>query len=332
MTTKKEIKHTNELSDWFFKKPLKFALESVGYITGILLFFFALNTLFFNVSAAVIRLPMFITVGFTMIYMVCKLIKWLPKEPMDRHSFIGIDNGLTIIYYVTVVFSTVLLAKNYSNLIYITQWLTNYSVVLFVLGAMIGVLLYLYTLGLIISNIYVTYKRAMFMGVPKWKAILSFPFASTMIWLPGYILPEHKKVKKVLDSKVKWFSELTDWIISKQIHAVMMFGIAIVFSYLFLDMFSTGITIVFGIIFGIWVSLVGKTHFVKSMGGMYTTLSAVINIILVTLFLSQSIFPAIRLTVRSADRERGKVMQTQTPITQPDQIKTPKVQKTINRI
>lgn len=293
--TETVIQSEQRLNNWFFKKPVRFALLTLGIIIGILLFFFIANQLFIGTDSLMLRLPIFITVAAGIVFSVTQLIKWLPKDPLDRYSFISIDNGLTIIYYIFILLSTVLFVKNYSSIFYLSMSLNNGSLVLFFLTMILGSFLYLYVMGLMITNIYAVYLRAVYIGIPKWKAILAMPFATTLIWLPGYLLSEDKKDKKVIEIKSKLFSGLTKLIMKKSINSILVFLLTILFCYLFLGIFSAVITLLFGLIFATWISFIGVKKFNKSIGDNYATFAAVLNIAFIISFILLFALPINKL-------------------------------------
>lgn len=286
----------SQLKDWFVSKPIKFALLSLGLITGIIFFYFLLNMSVLHINPYMVRGPIFATVGLALGFAIYKLIKWLPSETLDRRSFVAIDNGLTFIYYMAILFSAFLIMNGAQDLMYFSMWVRNFSLPVFILTIVLGSLVYLYVLGLMISNIYATYLRAREMGVSKWKAILSFPFGTTLLWLPGYILPESKKNKEVITIKSKWFNSLTSWIVSKPLNAILIYLITITFSAMFLDLFTTSITAMFGLIFGLWIWATGVDKFRKSIGGAYSSFTASLNIAFIICFLVIIFLPINKLS------------------------------------
>ncbi|MBN1325071.1 MAG: hypothetical protein JW974_02535 [Alphaproteobacteria bacterium] len=279
----------SKLLSWLFNEPARFALLSFGLIFSVSILYVLTKEVFYtNIIES--PLPFLLLVFGVMIFSVYKLIKWLPKDNMDRRSFIAIDNGLSFIYFAIFFTLTILIASNSQDIVFYTVWLQHYSMILFMGAAFIGSLIYLYILGLMVANLYSVYRRAISMGIPKWKVILSLPFTFSMFWIAGYLLPEDKKIKSAITIKTKWYSRLTDWVLKKPINTLISFLLITIFMGLFFDLYSSSLTIFFTIIFGVWLWGTGLKKFQKSIGGAFSTFVSALNILIVVLMIGFLVF------------------------------------------
>lgn len=313
-----------KLSSWLLKEPLKFALLSFGLIFGISIVYVLIRGLFaggFGISPLVFLL----LVAAALIFSACKLVKWLPIEKLDRRSFVAVDNGLTLIYFALFIGFTTLIANSTQNLLFYSIWLQSYSMFLFVVTALLGVLVYLYILGLLFTNIYATYKRALTMGIPKWKVILSLPFTFTMFWVAGYLLPEEKKTDQAIEIKSKWYARFTDWVVAKPINALIVFLFPALFRGLFFDSGYTLLVVLFVAIFGVWILFTGVNKFRKSIGGVFSTVTAVLNIAIVVALIGFLTFQVVNKPVII----QQETVQVTEPVVQKQVVQRPVVQKQV---
>ena len=267
------------LASWFFKQPAKFALLSFCAMLGIMAAYSLIKAAFSTLTYSVSTVTGLLVIS--IVFSICMLIKWLPNDNLDRRSFVAVDNGLTIIYFIAIILSTIFIATNQQLLIFYIFWLQNYSVILFLVAATAIALIYLYVLGLMIANLYSTYRRALGMGVPKWKAILSLPFTFSLFWLPGYLLPDAPKTKQVIEIKSKWYSAFTNWVVAKPINAVLVFLATLVISALLMDIYTPCMMVVAALVFAVWVWIVGGAKLRKSIGGAFASFVMGLNIALV---------------------------------------------------
>ncbi|MDR0741805.1 MAG: hypothetical protein LBF28_03455 [Rickettsiales bacterium] len=257
----------------FFYEPAKFALLSFGLMLGVVLICYLISGAIAKENAAIPFLLMGISAAATLIFTICKYIKWLPKENLDRRSFIAIDNGLTFVYFMFAAVAAILAARNPQNIL-------SPSNSMFLLSGttIIVSIICLYVFGLLIASVYATYRRALAMGVPKWKAILSVPFAINLLWFPGYLMADDPKAKPAVAIRAKWYSKLTDWVVAKPINAILLFLFTMSISALLFDPYSLSIKLFLGAIFCIWLLIAGGRAFKKNIGGAYATAAAFLNI------------------------------------------------------
>ncbi|MDR2412663.1 MAG: hypothetical protein LBD50_00425 [Rickettsiales bacterium] len=285
MSKKTTADNKSNLVSWIFTKPAKFSL--------LLLLSFALITLLSVLWIAVVHglnkfavmepmnmIGLFIIMAAAFVFSVFKLIKWLPKDNLDRRSFIAVNNGLSITCF---IFTLPAILLTTSGAAFRTMiWLQFNSPALFMLVTAFLVLFFLYVVGLSVSNICSIYRRAAAMGVSGWKILLSFPFGFYLFWFPGYLLPEDGKPKPAIAIKSKWYSAFTDWVVGRPINTILT--CALVLILMFPAYGGAPIWIVFlGLVFCVWLLIAGKKKFIKNIGGVFATFAASLNIALILL-------------------------------------------------
>lgn len=273
------------LTSWFLTQPFKFALLSFALLIVLSVAYALIAVAITGGQSPLATWPIAVLMSVTFIYCVYKLIKWLPVQQMDHRGFVAIDNGLTLIYYVFSILSLIFLIKHADTIMVYLWAMQNSSITLFWIVMTISALLYLYVFGLMLANVIAIYRRAVTMGVPKWKIIMSLPFTFAIYWFPGYILPDEKKPNNDVTIKSKWYNALTDWVVARPVNAVLIFLLTIVVTALFFDLYTLTLTVILAIIFGLWVWISGVKTFQKKIGGAFATFIASMNIALVLLFL-----------------------------------------------
>lgn len=273
------------LTSWFLTQPLKFALLSFVLLVVVSVAYALIAVAITGGQTPLPSWPVGILMLLSLFFCMYKLACWLPQKEMDRRGFVAIDNGLTFIYYLFSILSLVFLIRNSDAFIYNLMILQQYSVILFWIVMVASALVYLYAFGLMIENLIVIYRRAVTMGVPKWKVILSLPFTFGIYWFPGYMLAEEKSVKSETPIKSKWYAKITDWIIERPVNAVLIFLLTVLMTALFFDIYTLSMIVVLGAVFGIWILISGVQNFRAKMGGAFATFIASINVALVLFLL-----------------------------------------------
>lgn len=269
-----------KLSNWLFRAPAKFAMLSFGLmvVIGLVYSFIIASMNGGNITPSQI-MPMFLIMGVGIIIAIIKLVRWLPNDNLDRRSFVMVDNGLTLGYAIVSICGILI---SYKSLVpMFTQMQTSSPIVAILCLVLISIVM-LYMFGISIANMYATYRRARGMGVPRYKALMAFPFTIAIYWFPGYFLDDDKKKKPVLTTDTKWFAALTDWILARRRNAVIAFLIMTLISALVMfDWFMFVILGLFAVVFVVWAGITGAKKFMKNIGGAFATFAYVLNIALI---------------------------------------------------
>jgi hypothetical protein len=292
------------LNTWLWRAPAKFAalLMGIVIIAGLI---FAGAGYAFNISVFAMQNAFLAVMAAATVYSIYKLIKWLPSDKLNRAGFVSIDNGFGFVHYFILLATVAIGLSNPQLMTYYSVMLANKSMALLSIAVFIIAIGYLYMVGLSIANLYATYLRARAIGVPKWKAILSVPCTLMVLWMPAYMLPENKPTANSVPSKYKWFNAITNWVVAHPRNSVIAFLVMLILSYWTVDESIVLITGLFGIIFGVWVWIVGIKKFRDNIGGAYSTYAAALNIAVVVsilgLFVTAAFIPHKTVSVESIE-------------------------------
>ncbi len=312
------------LRTWFFDKPAKFALLAMATFIGFAIVMWLLSMVMgvsnvamtptMNTTEVIYAILACLGLAGVFIFSVCKLVKWLPSDTLDRRSYVAVDNGLTFIYMLASIAYTALLISYQSQIILTVYWLRSYSMALAFIFAILFVMSYLYFIGVMIANVYATYRRALAMGVPRWKALLTLPFMTSFFWFPGYLLPDESRAKPAIAIKTKWYSDLTNWIVARPINAVLVFVLTLALYGLFFDVVTGAVLFIALALFGLLTWIVGAKKLLKNIGGGFSTFLAALNIaVIITLIATLAYVatkPAPHVPVESIEViDTGAVME-----------------------
>jgi hypothetical protein len=281
MAQKKTNQTKSKLSSWFFREPAKFALLSFALMTCALLVYMLIASLVASENATLPLWPPLIMMTAMLAFAAYKLVGWLPKDNLDRKSFVAIDSGQVFIYYVFLMLSSFSILGNMREITLSAMMLMFRSSFWFYVVTVIASIVSLYFFGLLIGNICAAYRRALAMGVPKFKALMAMPFASVMFWFPGYLLPDDSKAKPAVEIRAKWYSKLTDWIVAKPINALAVFALTLGSSALLIDSFKVYFSLLLGSVFLAWILIGGVKGFKKNIGGAYSTVAGALNVAII---------------------------------------------------
>ncbi|MBR5625807.1 MAG: hypothetical protein IKW67_03450 [Alphaproteobacteria bacterium] len=262
------------LSKWIFGKPAKFAITTfiILFITTIL------GAVIANTYKPIPYTLAFGILTFIFIYCIAKLIKQFKNSPMDKRSFIAIANGqwLTTIItsFITISISLIIMHSLHS-----TTFSTGTLIVLAITTIILSLFI-LYSIGLFFLNIYALYCRCIEMKIPTWKFIFSFPFGTTMFYAAGYLMNDPQKKKNSIEIQSNWYSKLTNWILQNKRNTIISFIIITLLSGILGGTNSVLLTFTMALIYGIWVLQTGEKQLQKNIGGKFSSVAVIINIIL----------------------------------------------------
>jgi hypothetical protein len=289
----KSLTIKSKLSNWLITAPVKFSLLSVALVAGVTLAYALITSIATGGRAPMPAWPLAIVAGGAMIFSIWKLTKWLRGENLDRKSFVAIHNGCSLICLAALLLSAILIAGGPQIAVRRAMWLQFYHPFWLIAIAVAASLACMYVLGIFIANIYAAYRRALAMNVPKCKALLTIPFTTDLLRMPGYLLPDESKAKPAVEIKTKWYSKFTGWVVKGPANAVLVFLLTL--AVFCRDIYTAGITLFFIAVFGAWLSIAGVKNFRKKIGGAYSATAAALNIAVAVL-----IILAIGLAARNA--------------------------------
>ena len=268
----KKATQTNQLKNWLFNKPALFALltfllnSAIGITYAIVAGIFASQVVW----------PLAILLIGAFCWTTYYLIKKLPHDSMHRNDFIAITNGCCLISVLVPLTTILFLGSDIQLIKYKLMMLYFWHPVMVWLLVIFFILLYLYLLGVAISGVYAKYKRAVELGISKWKVLLSMPFAFLLLWTPGYLIPE-KKQESNLAIKSKWFAKFNKWVVSDKTNTILVFLVLVLLRNMFAGTPTLLLTGFLLAIYALWV-LKYKTSFLKNINQGYALTAIAINI------------------------------------------------------
>lgn len=273
-TNKKTTKKANiNLKTWIFDKPVKFALLTFA-INLAVIFAYAIISSIFDITSMIL-LEIMLSVSF--IWNICYMIKKLPHNDMYRRDFVAITNACCFITVLIPLITFTLLANNLYMLKYNFMMVYLLHPVLVWVALISLALLYLYVFGVAISSVYAKYKRALKIGISKWRIILSMPFAFLLMWAPGYLISE-KKDESNLEINTRWFNKFNKWVLSDSTNAIVVFLALVLLRNTFSGLPALLLTLFLLAVYALW-NLRYKTKFIKDINRGYALTAIGINFI-----------------------------------------------------
>ena len=271
---------TNKLTTWIFKQPIIFAATAL--IVGLLVVFgYSVLTSLLNIETVK---PLLYILGAALVltaYFV--LIKKLPHNDMAHSDFVAITNAGNIIAISIPLITLLFIGSNQQALktnimrIYMFQPYLFWALLIFTAIA------YLYLFGIGISGLYAKYKRALQIGISKWKIILSWPFGYMLTWIPGYLLTD-KKTKSSLTIKTKTYQKFNKWVLSSNANLIFIFLLLLFLNSVIAGLNALFLTTLLLIYYGLWI-LKHKSDFNKHIDKAYALSAVFINILLIILIM-----------------------------------------------
>ncbi len=275
-------KNKNNLTAWMAWGPLKFAVLSLAFMVILAVLYAAVASLITNATP----MGMMISMGAGFILTTCIYIYMLPRDNLDRRSFIAINTAQTITVSVAFLIAGIIFALNANTIMTRLWFMRIHQSPSFLLLATLISIFYLYLTGIFIANIYSKYRRARAMNIAPWKIIFSMPFGLSMLWIAGYALPDTDKRTGVTQFRANWYSRLIRAIESSALNTAFALALLIAVAGFFFGMQTMLITIAMGLVFAIWLRRAGSNNLRKNIHRGYASTAVALNIaILVGLIL-----------------------------------------------
>lgn len=298
MTGKKSIFY------WLVKQPLKFAVISFLLMTLVGFGYGLISSLIPSIANSDPNSLLTILLAIAFAISAFLLWKKMPKDELDRKSFVAISNAQIFVLSVLFLASTTFLVMNANKILLKLFWMESHLTFALIMIIVAVALFYLFLCGLFLSNIYVKYQRCKALGIKPWKIIFSMPMAFGLFWIPGYLLPEKTKQQKQNTMNLpNWYNRLTNWILSNSLKTIISFLITVLISGFFIGFNSVLITIGLSIIFGIWIKIYDINKFEKSINDKYANFAIILNIVLlislicITIYLSAPDITNVQLNI-----------------------------------
>lgn len=271
----------NLLKTWLFDKPMMFALLTCGLSLALISIYAIISNLF-EISASG---PLALLLVAANVYSIYYTIKRLPHTPMARPDFIAITNACTFLIFLILFIPLMFIGPD-------PQIMRHKALIFYVLHPVsfwfvsIGMLmLYLYMGGLAISNIYAKYRRAVQLGVDKWKVILSMPFAFLLMWTPGYLI-EDNRTKSNLQINTQWYARFNQWVVTDMLNTFFVYLVLLLVLNIFAGFPTILIAAFLLMVYTLW-NIKFKDGFLKNINRGYSLTAVAINLIFVITILAQ---------------------------------------------
>lgn len=267
---------SQSMISWILWNPLKFALCSfllfvlVGAVLGYISQSMPISNSIFNTSLIVV----FIISAFLM-------FRAMPRDGLDRFSFIALNNAQNVIVSVAFAILTALIVTHANEIMFKLMLIETHASASFVAIMSVVAIFYLYLCGLFLSNVYAKFRRGRAMGLKSWQIICTMPMCFSLVWVPGYLLPDNEKSpSRKVHIKSSWYTKLTEWIVSGRIKTITSLIVVILLSGLFFGLNAIALTLTMAVISAIWIRVSGQKNFTKHIGGKYAWFAIIMNIIL----------------------------------------------------
>ena len=271
----------NQLKTWLFDRPMMFGLLTCGLNLALISIYAIISNLFeISTSGPLAWLLVVATV-----YSIYYTIKRLPHTPMARTDFIAITNACSFLIFLILFIPLIFVGPD-------PQIMKHKALIFYVLHPVafwfvsIGLLmLYLYMGGLAISNIYAKYKRAVQLGVDKWKVILSMPFAFLLMWTPGYLI-EDNRTKSNLHINTQWYARFNQWVAADMLNTFFIYLVLLLVLNIFAGLPTILVAAFLLMVYTLW-NIKFKDGFLKNINRGYSLTAVAINLIFVITILAQ---------------------------------------------
>lgn len=255
---------SQSLLSWILWHPLKFAIISfvlfvlVGMLSGILAQN-VFNGIMPNTLMTILLIIMFILAAYI-------TLRKMSRENLDQHSFVALNNAQIIIVSLAFMLSTMLIVANANKIMLQLMMIEAHSSLYFVILMSVAAIFYLYLCGLFLSNVYAKYRRCRAMGLKPWQIICTMPMGFALLWIPGYLISDTERTHHSVNIGAKWYTRLTDWILSGPVRTAASFIIIVLFSCMFFGYNAILLTLGLAVIAGLWIRIVGISSFRNNIG------------------------------------------------------------------
>lgn len=265
-------KKSQSLLMWLLWHPFKFALISLALIM--------LTSILVNYNQFGGYWPTFFVIIISVAVAAAITLYTAPRGKMNRFAFVALNNTQMTVVATLFLISSIFIAKYQNQISAKLIWLystnpTTFSVIVIIAG-----LFYMYLCGLFFTNLYAKYKRCREMGIRPWKIICSMPFGFGLLWIPGYLIKDDtKNTDTAVSVHTKWYSKLTNRIISNQTYTILTFAVITLYSQFFYGYKSVILTLCSALIFALWFRITGPLEFKQQLRDKYTYVAIIANIL-----------------------------------------------------
>ena len=220
-----------------------------------------------------------------------------PRFIPDRTSFIATHNAQILLISVAFILMSYYLSQHAQEILFKLMLAETISAPTFIITITAFCLVFLYLVGVLLSNIFLKFRRIQNFNIPTWKIFCSIPFGFSALWTPGYILPDEHASTNNITIKSNWYKKITNTITSHKTTTISVFTLITMLSGFIYGINTILLTFILALIFGIWSLTTGTKKFIKSMPNKYSTFSVIMNIaIIIILTLGTRIYTNLNKT------------------------------------
>ncbi len=279
MTENKKTKSL--LGMWLWRRPLKFAFMTIFAQLGISLAWGAIANLIYAPNTVVPMTPLFIMMGIIGALIVVWLIRRLPSDTLDRHSFVTLNTAQNIVSFIVSLFTVFVLAKTLQTM-FIQTYLSGHISTGTIIAIFATLTAGIFVLGTFIASMYSIFLRMRKLNVPMWKLIVTLPFGYILLWFAGFMTDDARKTKTpVIETKKQWYAKLINWITAHPYHGLVTATIIMLSTIVTAGISSVAaiISFVAFMIFGTWYAVMGATKLRNTIPTTFSGVAIVLNII-----------------------------------------------------
>ncbi|MCL2369161.1 MAG: hypothetical protein FWC83_00620 [Alphaproteobacteria bacterium] len=310
MPVKKPVKRTTNheprtttLSTWLFRRPVKYALFSLGLIicamvlstvATFLTHDYMLSMLVFSVSSLAAA-----------VFMIFYAIRTAGDVLLSRRDMLYINIGITLTMIGAI--AAILIPVMFFSMANLVSWhymmMAMYPSLYMTLLLLIMVFIFFavsFFKGLIVYQFIAIYKYARANNVPKWKVLLSLPAGTGFLSWPSYIAESNSKTADSVSNKAKWFEVFIQNILKNHVMGWVVLA-AIVIPMNIMNMIDLATVIVMMASLGAVQYFFGLKKLTTQMPSIISTLAIIFNVIII----------ATAFSVYNAEMQRIQEMNAQ---------------------
>ncbi len=282
-TQKKSNVATRTLASWIWRTPIKFATLVLCLSIFISLIYGALATaLDWSMSGKTVA----ILATIINLFGIYKLVKWLRTDLFDRRSSVAVLTSSAIAAcFAMALFAAIFMLV--APVLWNTYAVSNTKLIFGLIGVLMIALIATYIMGLGVVIMYACYLRGIGLGMSRIKALLTLPFC--VMWVPGYIMNDAKKLDSRVEIRSRTFTTLTDWIVAHPRNSYIALALLCITELLCLwgggVLWNLTVVLTPVVLFFIWRGIVGKEHLQKTINKTFATIAVIINIMILAYML-----------------------------------------------
>ncbi|MCQ2599138.1 MAG: hypothetical protein MJ187_02030 [Alphaproteobacteria bacterium] len=249
------------LKNWIFKYPVQYMLYTLGFELIVFAIALLLQHTLYNGAPNPLMAIILVTLPFIVSAII--MIKKYPRDNFNQYQFVGLCNAITFVGGGFLILSAMVSA--------ITQQISQ---TVAIIGIVIFSLLALYAVGLSLCDFYIKFRRIRSFNIPTWKILCTWPFAYSMMWIPGYMTSDKNNKSDI--TKNNWYAKFTRHIIGDKLALIAVLLLSFGLSLDFWTVLIQG-TILIG-----WY-LIRREKFKSDFSGKFALCAVIVNFAMIVI-------------------------------------------------